>query len=138
MRFSRRQKSLRFHLYLLAAAVLLRSFIAPGFMLSVSSNGSLGLALCDGPVAMYQARQQSDDVHDHHKHHANEDGTTESHVATFCSFWSTSSVLVFNSDIEYRHFVPEHSLFSPQYNSPGYRAYSDPARVIRGPPVFFS
>ena len=134
MRFFRRHKDLRTHLILIALAVVLRSFIAPGYMLSISPEGGLGLAFCDGPVAMYQA----DHAHDHHDH-GDDDGAAESHISTSCSFWSTSSLMVINSvlvpDLVVASTQPEQTV----YRAPNLQTFISNSRVIRGPPVpFFS
>ncbi len=132
MHFFRRHKNLRIHLTLIALAVVLRSFIAPGYMLSISADGGLGLAFCDGPVAMYQAHK----AHDHHGHHDGDDGAAESHISTSCSFWSTSSLQLVDSIS-----IPE-LLDTTRYHEQA--AYQTPflhtlvvySRVIRGPPAY--
>ncbi len=132
MRFSRRHKNLRIHLYLIGLAVVLRSFIAPGYMLSISADGGLGLAFCDGPVAMYQAN----DTHDHHNHdHGGDDGTTENHISTSCSFWSTSSVLVFNTELVVEPVIVTRHQNQIPYHTQNLQHFIANSRVIRGPPV---
>ncbi len=132
MRFFRCHKNLKTHLVLIALAVVLRSFIAPGYMLSISPEGGLGLAFCDGQVARYQA----DHEHDHHDH-SGDDGAAESHISTSCSFWSTSSLLVINSVL-----IPDLVEASNQqeqtvYRAPNLQTFIAKSRVIRGPPVPF-
>ncbi len=133
MRFFRRHKNLKAHLILIALAVVLRSFIAPGYMLSISADGGLGLAFCDGPVAMYQEQ----DSHAHHDHDGN-DSEAESHISTYCSYWSASSLLVFNSVLEVEPVV-NRDQYQISYQSPNLQHFLAKSRVIRGPPVpFFS
>ncbi len=133
MRFFRRHKNLRTHLYLIGLAVVLRSFIAPSYMLSIGGDGGgLGLAFCDGPVAMYQSSY----LYDHHNHDGSE-GEAESHISTSCSFWSTSSVLVFNSALEAETVIVSRYQKQISYQSPNLHKFIGNSRVIRGPPVPF-
>lgn len=135
MHFSRRHENLRIHLYLIGLAVVLRSFIAPGYMLSISTDDGLGLALCDGPVAVYQA----DKSHDHHDGHDGGDETAVSHISTGCSFWSTSSLLVLNAALEAEPAIISRYQHQTTYQSPNLHTFFVNSRVIRGPPVpFFS
>ena len=130
MRFFRCHKNLRIHLVLIGLSVVLRSFIAPGYMLSISADGGLGLAFCDGPVAMYQAN----DSHNHHDHHG-DSGAAESHISTSCSFWSTSSVLVFNSVLEAEPVIVTRHQNQFPYQTQNQKHFIVNFRVIRGPPV---
>ncbi|MFT5426468.1 MAG: hypothetical protein ACI9ZT_001409 [Gammaproteobacteria bacterium] len=131
MRFFRRHKYLRIHLILIGLAVFLRSFIAPGFMLSISADGGLGLAFCDGPVVMYQ----SSDSHDHHSHDGNE-GEAESHISTSCSFWSTSSVMVFNTVFEAEPVIVSRHQNQIIYRPSNLQRFIPNSRVTRGPPAY--
>jgi hypothetical protein len=131
MHFFRRHKNLEIHLTLIALAVVMRSFIAPGYMLSISVDGGLGLAFCDGPVVMYQAN----DSHAHHNHDGN-DGEAESHISTSCSFWSTSSVLVFNSVLEAEPVIVTRHQNQIAYQAPNLYVFIVNSRIIRGPPVY--
>ncbi len=131
MSFFRRHKNLRIHLYLIGLAVVLRSMIAPGYMLSISADGGLGLAFCDGPVAMYQA----DDAHSHHNHGA-DDESSESHISTTCSFWSTSSLLVFNTMLEVEPVIAIRHQDQIVYQAPNLQEFFASSRGIRGPPVY--
>ena len=133
MRFSRRHKNLRIHLYLIGLAVVLRSFIAPGYMLSISTDGGLGLAFCDGPVAVYQV----DKSHDHHDGHDGGDEAAVSHISTGCNFWSTSSVIVFNSVLQVEPVVVTGQQDQIPYQTPNLENFNVNSRVIRGPPVSF-
>jgi len=130
MRFFRRHKNLSIHLYLIGLAVVLRSFIAPGYMLSISADGGLGLAFCDGPVAMYQV----EDAHSHHNHDV-DDESSESHISTSCSFWSTSSLLVFNTVLEIEPVIAIRHQDQTVYQSLNLHTIIANSRVIRGPPV---
>lgn len=131
MRFFRRHKNLRTHIALIGLAVVLRSFIAPGFMLSISADGGLGLAFCDGPVIMYQAN----DAHDH-QHHGEDDTEAESHISTSCSFWSTSSVLVFNSVLEAERVIVSRHQNQIFYQSSNLQKFISNSRITRGPPAY--
>lgn len=134
MRFFCRHKNLRIHLYLIGLAVVLRSFIAPGYMLSISADGGLGLAFCDGPVAMYQAK----DSHHHHDH-GGDNESSESYVSTTCSFWSTSSLLVFNTVLEAEPVTVIRYQNQIVYQAPNIQKILANSRVIRGPPdLYFS
>ena len=80
--------------WLLISALLLRSLIAPGFMLSVTASDGLGIIFCNGPV-----QQSPDEVH--YQHYGNGMDTQDTTVISpVCSQWSTSSVLVFNSGVD--------------------------------------
>lgn len=129
MRFFCRHKNLRIHLYLIGLAVVLRSFIAPGYMLSISADGGLGLAFCDGPVAMYQAK----DSHHHHDH-GGDNESSESYVSTTCNFWSTSSLLVFNTVLEAEPVTVIRYQNQIVYQAPNIQKILANSRVIRGPP----
>lgn len=133
MHFFRRHINLRIHLYLIGLAVVLRSFIAPCYMLSISADGGLGLAFCDGPVAVYQV----DKSHDHHDGHDGSDGAAESHISTGCSFWSTSSLLVLNTALEAEPVIVSRYQDQTTYQSLNLHTIIANASVIRGPPVSF-
>jgi hypothetical protein len=131
MRFFRRHKNLRIHLYLIGLGVVLRSLIAPGYMLSISADGGLGLAFCDGPVAMYQAS----DAHDHHNHDGS-DNDAESHISTSCSFWSTSSVVVFNSVLDAEPVIVTRHQDQISYQATNLQHFIPNSRLTRGPPAY--
>lgn len=131
MRFFRCHNHLRIHLYLIGLAVVLRSFIAPGYMLSISADGGLGLAFCDGPVAMHQAN----DSHAHYDHDGN-DSEAESHIPTSCSFWFTSSLLVINSVLIPSLVVMSRHQEQIVYQAPNLQIFITNSRVIRGPPIY--
>lgn len=131
MHFFRCHKNLRVYLILIGLAVVLRSFIAPGYMLSISADGSLGLAFCDGPVAMYQA----DNSHEYHDYHG-DDGAAESHISTTCSFWSTSSVLVFNSVLVAEPVIVIRHQNQIFYQTSNLQRFIANSRITRGPPVY--
>ena len=123
----------RWHTWLIAAAVLLRSFIAPGYMLAVT-GGDLHLAFCYGPVAAAQASQDHGEGHQHHASDAAGDETTV-YVSPSCSFWSTSSLLATGVPPVIAQAVPaayhepvSYDLFLPA-------GVFEDARAIRAPPV---
>lgn len=127
----RRKNSLRYFPWLLAVAVLLRSFIAPGYMLTISSKEGLGIIFCDGPVSLEHG-------HDGHaaNHHGGDDATQdEVHLSPICSQWSTSSLLVFTAIFEPELFDVIRAEFDPGYNTPHFQQYSCNNYVIRGPPT---
>ena len=102
-------------------------------MLSISADGGLGLAFCDGPVAVYQV----DKSHDHHDGHDGGDEAAVSHISTGCSFWSTSSVIVFNSVLQVEPVVVTGQQDKIPYQTPNLGNFIVNSRVIRGPPVSF-
>lgn len=133
MKYFRRQQRSRFFLCIIATAILLRSFIAPGYMLRTSAEEGFGIIFCDGPVTVNI--KQND--HTPHQHHGDDtDVNEEVHISPVCSQWSTSSQLVFHSELEPVHPVTAGSGYFNHYKLTPYRKFSDPARIIRGPPVY--
>ena len=129
MRYFRRKQKLTTISWLIALAVVLRSFIAPGFMLSVSSDVGLRIIFCNGPGGIYAQ-------HNVHAHHHHDDGEAEhqNHISPTSSFWSTSSLFVVTP-----HFEPAPTLLvraeePVQYYTLILQQFFDNIRVIRGPP----
>lgn len=131
MRFLRKSKNPGYLLYIVAVAVFLRSFIAPGYMLKASAEDGLAIIFCDGPVSMYTPQ----DEHTGHHHHGEGDAQKETHISPICSQWSTSSVLVFNSIVEPLGLDKTLSLYINHYTTPYLQQFSDTNRVTRGPPA---
>lgn len=131
MHFFRRARTLRFFPWLLAAIVLLRSFIAPGYMFSVSAEAGLGIIFCNGPVSIYSEHERHA-AHHHGDDHANQGGV---HISPVCSDWSISSLLVFAPIFEPVLFDATLSDISVAYNTPFFQQYSVSPREIRGPPL---
>lgn len=126
-----RKKSLRFFPWLLAVAVLLRSFIAPGYMLAISSDEGLGIIFCDGLVSI--DRGHADHAANHHG--GNDVTQDEVHISPICSQWSTSSLLVFTAIFEPVLFDVIRAEIDLGYNTPHFQQYSCNNCVIRGPPT---
>ena len=130
MHIFRRSQHLTLAARLLAAAVVLRSLIAPGFMLSVSVDDGLGIVFCNGPAAIHAP----DNGHSGH-HHDNTGKTgDQAHITPMCGHWSSSSLFV-----AVAFFVP--SLEAPLpvktnavYQSAPLQKFLDSSRVTRGPP----
>ncbi len=84
--------------------LLLRSFVAPGYMLDTKpSNGDLfSVILCSGPAGInaIDAIQPLVDSHSDHQHndsvsdHKHHDNAAQEHASSTCGFWSTSSQLL--------------------------------------------
>ena len=117
---------------LIALAVILRSFIAPGFMLGVSADGGLSIMFCNGPAGVHAQY----DGHGGHSHHHDDQGAGNSgHVTPACTHWSTSGSFVVAVLT-----VPLFSAFSPDQEKPStpptvVPSHLDSARVTRGPPT---
>ena len=118
----------------ISLTVILRSFIAPGYMLSASIDDGLELIFCDGPVSLTST---DDDHSSHHRHHNIDDGIEqEIHISPVCSHWSTSSVLVLNTLFEPTFvFIIRHDE-QTRYQSNLVTQTSDNTNDIRGPPLF--
>lgn len=130
MHFFRRRKNLKLLPWLLACAVLLRSFIAPGYMLSASAEDGLGIIFCDGPASLV-----SESEHSGHHHHDGGENQAGVHISPICSKWSTSSLLL----VPYTDIVPVFALYSslretPDQQSAIPRQFPFSKRIIRGPP----
>lgn len=132
MQYFRRRKTLRILPWLLACAVVLRSFIAPGYMLSASAEDGLGIIFCDGLVSLVSQTEHSG----HHNHHDGGEARTEVHISPICSKWSTSSLLLVpDTDI-----VPIFTRFSSLRETPEHqpavpRQFPASKRITRGPPA---
>lgn len=131
MRFFRTTKISGPFPWLLALAVLLRSFIAPGYMLFLSADQGLGIIFCNGPVSI-----EGHMNHSGHHHDADDQTShTEKHLSPVCSQWSTSSLLVFNTVFEPVVFEKSNTENVVVYTTSYFKQYSFNIRVIRGPPV---
>lgn len=135
MHFIYRPQKLRLILVFIVISVFLRSFIAPGYMLKTTAEDGLGIIFCDGPVTLYVS-QDNHTAHTHHDGDNNSDVQNEIHISPICSHWSTSSMLVFNTNIGPIRFDLKYSAFNNNYITPIYREYSDNTYTIRGPPVY--
>jgi hypothetical protein len=130
--FFRRPQSLKSCLWLIVVTVFLRSFIAPGFMLSVSPDKGLGIIFCDGPVAVYS----QEDTSPHH-HHDGDDGASDTviHISPVCSHWSTSGANAVTVSFEAFQFNTQ---FQDEVTSQDslltrYSVFTN--RTIRAPPI---
>jgi hypothetical protein len=123
------------HTWLIVAAVLLRSFIAPGYMLAVT-GGDLRMTFCYGPVAAAEAAR---DFGTHHHHPQSDPSGSEDtqslYVSPSCSFWSASSLLVTSVAPPLPQVAPaRHHEFTFHDPLLPARVFDD-ARAIRAPPV---
>lgn len=84
---------------LLILTVILRTLIAPGYMLSTSAADGMRIVFCNGPVGL---------PGHHHLGDPQEGGKTDGahHVTPTCGFWSTSSHGFISYDIPSVPFVP--------------------------------
>ena len=131
MQIFRRGRYLTICTRLLAAAIVLRSFIAPGFMLSVSADDGLGIVFCNGPAGIHAP----DNGHSGHHHHDNTGKTGEqTHVTPMCSHWSASSLFVAVAFFAPSPDAPLPVKTNAVYQSVPLQKFPDSSRVIRGPP----
>ena len=130
MLFPRYRKNSAYITWLLAAAVLLRTFIAPGYMLAASADAGLRIIFCEGPVAV-ESGQKQHAGHQHGSEHANEG---EIHISPICSQWSTSSLLVLN--VVVIPLFPEvfYKVEKQEYEPRFYQSLSNASHAIRAPP----
>lgn len=131
MRYFRNSEKSIFFPWLLAVAVLLRSFIAPGYMLSVSSGNGFGIIFCNGPVSI-----EGHTGHPGHHHGDDHTGHSERHTSPVCSQWSTSSLLVFNTVFEPVEFDKSNTANISEYSTPSFQQLAINNHVIRGPPHY--
>ena len=127
----RRKKSLRLFPWLLAMAVLLRSFIAPGYMLAISSEEGLGIIFCDGPVSLERGHTD----HAANSHDGDKATQDEVHISPICSQWSTSSLQVITAVFEPAVFDESRFEINRFSNTPYYQQYFCNKGIIRGPPA---
>ncbi len=94
---TRRGRNLKYLIRLLITALVLRSLIAPGYMISTSAHDGLAIIFCDGPVSI--ASGKNGDHADHH-HHSDDpaDASQEIHISPVCSHWSASGHFTFDAD----------------------------------------
>lgn len=125
----------------LVCGVLLRSLIAPGFMLDVGGSGPFGLqiVLCDGPAGTASLAAQNHrgphgttDVAGHEQH-------PEEHLSATCGMWMSSSVYVGDlaPDIDLRLEGKAHSSFVWRSATPIVQRPDNKARP-RAPPASLS
>ena len=130
MYISRYAKRMKLLPWLLSAVLVLRSFIAPGYMLSVSAENGLDIVFCNGPVSI----EGHMDRYGHH--HGDEHSTHgEKHLSPICSQWSTSSLLVFNAVFEAVVFDKSLAENIPAHSTLFFQRCFKNNHVIRGPPV---
>lgn len=83
---------------LLLAGLVLRSLVATGYMLDTNpADGSLlSIKLCDGPAGIYKTVSEEPHQHQHHAdgEHEQHEHSSQQHVFSACSFWSSSSQLL--------------------------------------------
>lgn len=115
---------------LLIVALVLRTFIAPGYMLAFSPAGGLGIIFCDGPVSL---ALDPADKHSHHGHHDDGEAAGFSITST-CSYWSTSGLGFVTPDPPLLLSIPAVSRYRVEYDSPLAHQSSDTCHCIRAPP----
>ena len=126
---SRRLDKTRMYSWLLVSALLLRSLIAPGFMLSLSAGGGLGIIFCDGPVTLSEKAG-------HHQHHDADLQTGDTIlVSPICSQWSSSSVLAISTGLDLPGLELPHTGIEDRYLPPAIPATYYQKQIIRAPPV---
>lgn len=115
---------------ILVTMIFLRSLIATGFMLAVST-GSLELIVCDGPVSFVPITSENNG-HEHH-HSSGTSEKSQLHISPSCSDWSTSSLLVAIPFFELSVFelTPEKTI---QFNAVPIDEFFDSINQIRAPP----
>ncbi len=129
--FRRKQNSINL-VWIIALAVVLRSFIAPGYMLSTSIEDGLGIVFCDGPVSL---NTQQEDHSKHHNHgDDNDEAQQEIYISPICSQWSTSSLLVINTLFVPAFIISTRVKQHTHYQTPLRQQFFDSTRDIRGPP----
>ncbi len=133
MYFFRRKKILYKLIWFISLSVFLRSFIAPGYMVSASAENGLGLILCNGPVS-FNIQQDQHSEHHHHDNHSNDDVSNEIHISPICSHWSTSSLLVIDSLFKPENVKAIHVKQHTQYITRLFQQVFNNNHDIRGPP----
>ena len=129
----RRKRNLNKYIRLIALALVLRSFIAPGFMLDTSSGNGLAIIFCNGPAGLYVP---ANDHANHHAHYGTDDGPPhQNHITPACSHWSTSSMLVFNSYVAVNLPDTDRTHTVPLYDAPVFAECPASNRLTRGPPA---
>jgi hypothetical protein len=131
MRYFHRKQNLHNLIWGITLSVFLRSFIAPGYMLSVSADDGLSIIFCNGPAGIHS---QNNDHANHHNHHGDK-GTQQNHISPACSFWSTSSLLVVAARIEPAPFIVTGADRYVHYQPLLLPQFFDTSRVTRGPPA---
>ncbi len=132
MHFFRRSKNLSFFPWLLALALVLRSFIAPGFMLSVGDDEGIRIIFCDGPVVV------NVDQHDSHAHHHAghvSQGDSSLHISPVCTDWSTSGAFAISISIETFRFDTSHQQEEHSYYTSFFQYAVLHDHFIRSPPA---
>lgn len=114
---------------LLILALVLRTFIAPGYMLAFSPAGGLGIIFCDGPVSL---TVDPADKHSHHGHHDDEDAGFS--ISPTCSYWSTSGLGFVTPDVIPVPSVPTVITLRAEYDSQPALQTGFIFRSIRAPP----
>lgn len=143
MHFFRYSIKLRKLIAFIVLGMLVRSFVAPGYMLDTNpADGSfLAITLCDGPAGINAIADLLDQDHDHDHHHNHGDHSEEhehavqDHGFSACSFWSSSSLsLAANTSfLEPAIFLFSDELLIHQNQTPYQSAYN--RRFARAPPA---
>ena len=112
-------------------SLVLRSFIAPGFMLDTTDGPAI--IFCEGPAGAYASVHQ-DMQHGHHDH--GDKANHRAHFTPTCTYWSISSLLVFTAIFDPALFDVIRPGKVAGYYVPDYQQYTANTHVIRGPPSF--
>jgi len=123
--------STSFITWVLAAGLVLRSFIAPGFMLDTSDG--LAIVFCEGPAGAYAAAHPGK----HHEHHHGKPSDRHKHFTSSCTHWSTSGLLVINTFFDVLS-LPAPAILESHYRAPFLLHYSNTLHPNRGPPLAYS
>lgn len=134
MRYFRRKRYLDKYTWIITLALVLRSFIAPGFMLDTSSGNRPAITICNGPAGLF-APVGSYTEHSAHHHVTDGKNAHHNHITPTCCNWSTSSMLVFDFFVEEIPVNANRTDNFPYYLTPLFLEYIDPARFTRGPPL---
>ena len=108
--------------YLIASAMLLRTFIAPGFMLDMSKQNSefLTITLCHGPTGSNELNNPVSSDQEEQKN---------------CHLWTSSSTSLFidKTNINYKNGLIKNNL--PLYKNLLNNSYITTSKYARAPPT---
>lgn len=113
----------------LILGLVLRTLIAPGYMLSTAGADGLRMVFCNGPAGLPMQI-----VHGQHAAGTGHDHDSARHAGPTCEFWSTSSLGFVTLDTPVSPLVMRHVMqarYLPRFTySP-----ATPIRGIRAPPL---
>ena len=130
MHYFCRKQDMNKYAWIIILALVLRSFVAPGFMLDTSSGSGLAIIFCNGPAGLYVPASDYTEHRAHH--HSPGDGSGhQNHITPACSDWSTSGMLVFDSYVDVYSLDTGHTVNIQQYATPLFLEFVDSNRSIR-------